>query len=530
MARDWDRLRAHLEAQDASELRMRYHQIERIIECPLPASKKYPAFWSTSSVYAHHWVAAGFKVSRADCAPDEVRFFRFTFRPPRPVDPQYVRSQSRTSRQPADNVRRNEGRDLVDIVLVGCVKSKRAEPVAAEDLYVSPLFQEARSYARTHARRWFIVSAEHGLLEPRTLVAPYDLYLADASPGYRAAWGRWVVAKLQQTYGSLRGKVVELHAGSAYTDAVRDVLREAGAVPLEPLAGLTFGERLAWYGERAPSPAVERANHASIDTPVNHVRSPIGSVERETSAIDRSISAAILRYRRAHIDTAGRVEFAFTHEATDLLYADPFAYLIGVIFDEGIVAERAWQAPYELKRRLGHLDPYRLRNQPERVREAVARPTSLHRYLSVMADATVRAAAKVCDEYGGDAGRIWAPGTRADEVDRRLREFHKVGQKKAAMAVELLVSRFGVQLEGLDGTAMAYDVHVRRVFLRSGLVDRDTIDDVVAAARRLNPERPGLLDLPTWSIGRQWCRPVGPECSRCPVGDVCRKRVHLNVR
>lgn len=73
----------------------------------------------------------------------------------------------------------------------------------------------------------------------------------------------------------------------------------------------------------------------------------------------------------------------------------------------------------------------------------------------------------------------------------------------------------------MHGSDVAYDVHVRRVFRRAGLADRDTVDAVRAAARRLHPDRPGLLDLPTWFIGRQWCRPTDPDHDGCPLRDVC---------
>jgi endonuclease III len=62
---------------------------------------------------------------------------------------------------------------------------------------------------------------------------------------------------------------------------------------------------------------------------------------------------------------------------------------------------------------------------------------------------------------------------------------------------------------------------VRRVFLRSGLADRDEAHHIVAAARIANPDRPGALDLPAWEIGRTWCRPRAPDCAGCPIGAVC---------
>jgi hypothetical protein len=40
-----------------------------------------------------------------------------------------------------------------------------------------------------------------------------------------------------------------------------------------------------------------------------------------------------------------------------LIVENPFAFLLAVIFDQGIPAERAWRAPYDLMRRLGTRTP-----------------------------------------------------------------------------------------------------------------------------------------------------------------------------
>ena len=234
---------------------------------------------------------------------------------------------------------------------------------------------------------------------------------------------------------------------------------------------------------------------------------------------------AILDYRANDLDQTSDVPLADSPEARELLKSDPFAFLLGVIFDEGIKAERAWAAPYLLRQRLGHLDPYRMRNEPAQVREAIAQRPTLHRYINLMAEAVVRAAARVCDDYDGDTSQIWRTGSTAEQVDERLRAFHRIGQKKAAMAVEILVNRYRVPLRDLSGTDIAYDIHIRRVLLRTGIVGVDEPQEMIEAARRLYPERPGLLDLPVWSIGRTWCRPETPDCAGCPLDDVCPKLV-----
>jgi uncharacterized HhH-GPD family protein len=42
--------------------------------------------------------------------------------------------------------------------------------------------------------------------------------------------------------------------------------------------------------------------------------------------------------------------------ANQLLETDPLALLIGMVLDQQVKMEKAFGGPYELKRRLGHLD------------------------------------------------------------------------------------------------------------------------------------------------------------------------------
>jgi len=93
------------------------------------------------------------------------------------------------------------------------------------------------------------------------------------------------------------------------------------------------------------------------------------------------------------------------------------------------------------------------------------------------------------------------------------------------MAVEILERDLGVSLTDLSGSDIAYDVHVRRVFLRTGLAERDDVGHMVALARALHPQRPGALDNPAWDIGRRWCRAGVPDCPTCPLVTACPRFV-----
>ncbi len=242
-------------------------------------------------------------------------------------------------------------------------------------------------------------------------------------------------------------------------------------------------------------------------------------------------AVGLLRYgRELAAAGAAQVGDAFTDddEADALIKSCPEAFLLGVLFTQGIPAERAWRGPGELRRRLGHLDLARLAAETEAVREAFARRPMLHRFKETLPRWVSSAARRLIDEYGGDASLIWRPGSSVAEVAERLSAFDGVGRKKAAMATEILTRCFGADLSGAHEGEAAYDVQVRRVFLRAGLVDEDSPDAIAEACRAISPRHPGSLDLPAWLIGRQTCRPRDPRCEACRIGDACPRLTHLN--
>jgi hypothetical protein len=91
------------------------------------------------------------------------------------------------------------------------------------------------------------LSAEHGLVSPEDWLEPYERYLPNTSRDYRRAWGEQVAEQLELAVGSLAGLVVDVHAGAAYIDALRDALSSSGARVSDQLKGLSFGRRLSWY-------------------------------------------------------------------------------------------------------------------------------------------------------------------------------------------------------------------------------------------------------------------------------------------
>ncbi|HVB45023.1 MAG TPA: hypothetical protein VNF47_20295 [Streptosporangiaceae bacterium] len=277
--------------------------------------------------------------------------------------------------------------------------------------------------------------------------------------------------------------------------------------------------------QRSAGPHVQSTKPTGA--PAAYRPAPTPAPQPPPAADARAVAAALLEHGRFLAASVGGATVRLTPDeaANALIHDDPFAFLIAVICDQGIVAERAWAIPYELRRRLGHLDPRRMADEPQAVMAAFAESPNLHRFVNQVASWVAHAAGVVATRYAGDAARIWNDRPPAAELRGRFDSFTGIGQKKAAMAVEILERDLHVPLSDLTGGDIAYDVQVRRVFLRSGLARRDDVTEMVAVARALHPERPGELDNPAWDIGRRWCRPKNPDCPDCPLISVCPRLI-----
>jgi hypothetical protein len=128
--------------------------------------------------------------------------------------------------------------------LVCCGKQKLGVPAPAKDLYQSTLFKKTRAYAERHYAGWFVLSAQHHVLLPEEMVAPYDVKLA---PAQVDAWARETVERLGRRLPA--GAGVDYFGGAAYAQVARALAAQGYAVA-QPLHGLQIGERLRWLTQR----------------------------------------------------------------------------------------------------------------------------------------------------------------------------------------------------------------------------------------------------------------------------------------
>lgn len=212
-------------------------------------------------------------------------------------------------------------------------------------------------------------------------------------------------------------------------------------------------------------------------------------------------------------------------ETRRLVEGSPFAFLLAVAFDRNMPWEKAWRIPKELDRQ-GWLDPALLASKDETELIGLVKGLAVQpRWGAREGARTLSDAARlVWERFGGDAAAIWK-GASPAEVEKTLQEIHGIGAGIASMATRILYDDFGCFRGQERQIDVKPDVHLVRVFQRLGIIDDDSENEAIRAARRLNPEFPGELDWPAWRIGRLWCRPRRPDCAQCPLTADCAKQL-----
>jgi hypothetical protein len=129
--------------------------------------------------------------------------------------------------------------------LIACTKLKASDRSPAFLMYSrSALFSKAWAYASERQLKVLILSAKHGLLDPGTIIDPYDLTLKTMPRAGRRDWAERVSRQLREAIP--KGSTIELHAGKDYTE----YLDLSDYEVVEPLSGLGLGQRLQWYDQR----------------------------------------------------------------------------------------------------------------------------------------------------------------------------------------------------------------------------------------------------------------------------------------
>lgn len=153
------------------------------------------------------------------------------------------------------------------------------------------------------------------------------------------------------------------------------------------------------------------------------------------------------------------IRLAQQPEADALLSRSPLAALVGLLLDQQVPMEWAFNGPWTIARRLGHddLDAYQIAtHDPDAFAALLAEKPAVHRYPASMAKRVQQLCQYLVDHYGGDAGAVWADAESGPELLRRLKALPGYGAQKAQICVALLGKQYGVRPEGWREAAGGY--------------------------------------------------------------------------
>lgn len=213
-------------------------------------------------------------------------------------------------------------------------------------------------------------------------------------------------------------------------------------------------------------------------------------------------------------------------EEKQFILNDLNAFIIGLISDQSVKAEIAWSLPYKLSNRIGNFNLNEIvENYDEKkIENIIKEKPSLHRYPSRMANYIYNAMKDIVNKYDSKAENIWKNKT-AEEIVLLLEQFKGISHKKASLGTLILVRDLDADVLDKENIDIAYDIHIRRLFLRIGLVNEDIQEIILDKARKIYPEFPGRLTTAFWTLGREVCRPTEPSCLICPLYEYCDKNL-----
>jgi uncharacterized HhH-GPD family protein len=137
-----------------------------------------------------------------------------------------------------------------------------------------------------------------------------------------------------------------------------------------------------------------------------------------------------------------RLHFTDSDEANALIASDPMALLVGFALDQQVTVQQAFAGPLRLRDRLGTLDPARLAASD--LEPAFREKPAIHRFPGKMAQRVHELAVHVCDEYGGDAARVWTDAPDAAALRANIQGLPGFGEMKVKALGAVLAKRFDV--------------------------------------------------------------------------------------
>jgi endonuclease III len=225
-----------------------------------------------------------------------------------------------------------------------------------------------------------------------------------------------------------------------------------------------------------------------------------------------------------------------------LLKINPFAFIVGCHFDRGRRTWQAWRAPYLIAQSedvgIKNMKPIFFVRMRESKLARILKENDLgSRLLSHerAANYLKLLALHIHNKYGGQTKKIWEKAKNFKDLIKRIDDLPGFGVGLTNMTVKILIELGMIPQIPKTNNAkkdlqVKADIHVQRVFYRTGLAKLENEKAAMAAAKRHMPSFPMSLDNGGYQVGMYYCYKSDPSCNECPLykksnnKTLCRRR------
>ena len=217
---------------------------------------------------------------------------------------------------------------------------------------------------------------------------------------------------------------------------------------------------------------------------------------------DHAVTILCRDYQR-HLPNTFMGDFDLLPADLDWLLTDKFALLCGVIADQSIPANRAWQLPKRLRGRIGQQNwsaAWFATHQSDLLTAIQTKP-ALHRFPKTMAQNLASLGQTLVTEADGDAERLIST-TTFKELEARLSPIHGMGPKKVNALALIIVLDLRQSLTGMDKSKALFDVHLARIL--SDYLQRPATAAIAnVVCQQIDPTMPARAATYLWRLDRQ---------------------------
>jgi uncharacterized HhH-GPD family protein len=208
-------------------------------------------------------------------------------------------------------------------------------------------------------------------------------------------------------------------------------------------------------------------------------------------------------------------------EADQLLSANPFALLVGMVLDQQIPLEVAFRGPKKIADRMAAVDsrhrvvhgqqvpiettffgPKKIAGRmsgfdaaeiadydPDKFADLCSEKPAIHRFPGSMAKRIQTLAQIIVDRYDGDAAGVWTAGDPdGPELLRRLKGLPGFGEQKAQIFLALLGKQYAVTPKGWRAAAGEFGKAGTHVSV-ADIADAGSLDKVRSYKKQMKAEK-----------------------------------------